>query len=247
MDEAIVTTSWDDGHPLDLKLAELLKKYDIPATFYIPIDNVERECMNPQQISEIAQSFDVGGHSYHHVNLTRISPKEAEKEVIEGKKRLEEIIGREVISFCYPRGSFSHEIIDIVKGAGFIGGRTTKLFTRGLKNPFKMGTTVYAKDLWFAAYVKHSATSLDPNLFLFMIKNNLFFKSWDRIATGTLDFVINNGGVWHLWGHSWEIDDNNDWGKLEAVLHQINALSKESLKVDNSQLLRIYANNRERD
>ena len=247
MHEAIVTTSWDDGHPSDLKLAELLKRYDIPATFYIPIDNTEGECMNTQQISEIAQSFDVGGHSYNHVNLTKIPPKEAEKEIMEGKRRLEEIIGKEVISFCYPKGSFNHEIINIAKGAGFVGARTVKLFDRSINDPFKMGTTVYAKDLWFAAYIKHLATSLDPSLFLFMIKNNLFFKGWDRIATETLDFVIKNGGVWHLWGHSWEIDGNNDWGKLEAVLYQINTLSKESLKVDNSQLLRIYANNREGD
>ncbi len=240
MDEAIVTTSWDDGHPSDLKLAELLKRYDIPATFYIPIDNMETECMNPQQISEVAQSFDVGGHSYHHVDLTKISPKEAEKEIMEGKRRLEEIIGKEVISFCYPRGSFSHEIIDIVKGAGFIGGRTTKLFTRGLKNPFKMGTTVYAKDLCLAAYVKHSVTSLDSSLFLFLLKNNLFIKGWNRIATETLDFVMENSGIWHLWGHSWEIDGNDDWGRLEEVLCRISTLSKQALKLSNSQLLRKY-------
>jgi len=77
-DKAIITTSWDDGHPLDWKLAELLKKYDIPATFYIPVKNVERECMNPRQMVEIAQSFDVGEHTYHHFDLTRISLQEAE-------------------------------------------------------------------------------------------------------------------------------------------------------------------------
>lgn len=48
MDKAIVTTSWDDGHPSDLKLAELLKRYDVPATFYIPIDNRERVKMSSE-------------------------------------------------------------------------------------------------------------------------------------------------------------------------------------------------------
>jgi len=245
MHEAIVTTSWDDGHPSDLKLAELLKRYDIPATFYIPIDNMETECMNPQQINEIAQSFDVGGHTYHHVKLTQISPKEAEREIVEGKKRLEEIIGRELLSFCYPRGRFNDKIINEVNQAGFIGGRTVKLFTRSIKDSFKMSTMVYAKDLSFPVYVKHCATSPDPSLFLFMLKNNLLFKDWDRIATETLEFVIENGGVWHLWGHSWEIDGNNDWGRLEEVLCQISMLSKEALKLNNSQLLRICANTRQ--
>ena len=35
--DILITTSWDDGHPLDLRLAELLHKYDVPATFYIPV------------------------------------------------------------------------------------------------------------------------------------------------------------------------------------------------------------------
>ena len=40
MKKTIVTTSWDDGHKLDLKLAALLKKYNIKGTFYIsPHDN----------------------------------------------------------------------------------------------------------------------------------------------------------------------------------------------------------------
>lgn len=238
MSKAIITTSWDDGHPLDLKLAELLQRYAIPATFYIPIDNIERQGMNTQEIREIAQSFDVGGHTYHHIDLTRIARTEAEREIVEGKRRLEEIIGKEVISFCYPRGSFNHEIINIAKGAGFVGARTVKLFDRSINDPFKMGTTVYAKDLWFAAYIKHLATPLDPSLLRFMIKNNLFFKGWGRIATGTLDFVIRNGGVWHLWGHSWEIDDNNDWGRLKKVLLKISMLPQEVERVSNSQLIR---------
>lgn len=33
-------------------------------------------------------------------------------------------------------------------------------------------------------------------------------------------FLDNNwpGGVFHLWGHSWEIEHNKDWGRLERVL-----------------------------
>ena len=61
VDEAIVTTSWDDGHPLDLKLAELLGRYHIPTTFCIPIDNVERECMSPDEMRQIGDSSTLEG------------------------------------------------------------------------------------------------------------------------------------------------------------------------------------------
>ncbi len=239
MEKAIVTTSWDDGHPLDLKLAEMLGKYDIAATFYIPIERVKRGCMNPDEIREIGESFDIGGHTYHHVDLTRVSIKEAGKEIVESKGRLEEITGRESLSFCYPRGRFSDEVINIVEQAGFIGARTVRSLTRGIKDPFRMGTMVHAADWWFAPYIKHSLASRDLRLFGFMLKNNLFFKGWDRIAIETLSFVIKNGGIWHLWGHSWEIDSNNDWGRLEEVLRRVGALSKQAIKVNNSQLLRM--------
>lgn len=244
MEKAIITTSWDDGHPLDLKLAGLLRRYDISATFYIPIDNVERECLNPDEIREIGESFDIGGHTYHHVNLPRVSIKEREREIVESKRRLEEITGRELLSFCYPYGRFNDQVISIVKEAGFIGARTVKSLTRSIKDPFEMGSIVHAKDWWFASYIKDSLASQDLRLFFFMLKNNLFSKGWDRIAIETLDFIIENGGVWHLWGHSWEIDSNSDWGRLEEVLRRIGALSKEVRKVNNSQLLRICADKR---
>jgi peptidoglycan/xylan/chitin deacetylase (PgdA/CDA1 family) len=242
MDKAVVTTSWDDGHPLDLKLAELLQKYDVPATFYIPIDNIERECMNPQQIREIARSFDIGGHTYHHLALTKISLQEVEKEVVEGKKRLEDIIGREVISFCYPRGKYNDKTINIVKVAGFMGARTVRSATRRIKDPFKMSTTAYAASwhLGLAPYFRQSMYSRDFRMFRFMLGNNLLLNVWDKVAIKTLEFVVDNGGIWHLWGHSWEVEENKDWAKLEGIFHIVGSLSKEIKRIDNSQLLKMY-------
>ena len=239
MSGAIITTSWDDGHPLDLNLAELLHKYDIPATFYIPSSNSERKVMDSREIREIAQHYDVGGHTMHHVNLTQISPREAKREVVEGKKMLEEIIGRELFPFSYPWGSFDSNVINIVKDAGFIGARTTNSITRRLKDPYKMSFTIAAANWGVAPYVKHSIASGDFKLFNFMLKNALFFKQWDQIAIRTLDFIIGNGGIWHLCGHSWEIDDNSDWVRLETVLHRLKTLLTYTEKVNNSQLIRM--------
>ncbi len=102
MDNVIVTTSWDDGHSADPRLAELLDKYDVPATFYVPIHNSERALMSHQQINEIAQVFDIGGHSYNHVNLTKLPSTEVSMEITECKKTLENVAGKEISSFSYP-------------------------------------------------------------------------------------------------------------------------------------------------
>jgi len=240
VNETIVTTSWDDGGLEDVRLADLLQKYNVSATFYIPIDNVERQCLKRQEIREIAEFFDVGGHTYHHVDLTRVTLREAEKEIVDGKEELEGLIGRKLFSFCYPRGKHSEEVINQVKAAGFAGARTIKSCTTKVKDPFRVGTTVHARDFVFAHYVKQAITSFDSGLFSFLLRKNLFFESWDRIALETLDFVIQNGGVWHLWGHSWEIEDHEQWEKLTNVLRGINSLPDNILKVNNSRLIEIF-------
>ena len=43
MKQTYITTSWDDGHPLDLRVAELLTKYGLHGTFYIPKAARERD------------------------------------------------------------------------------------------------------------------------------------------------------------------------------------------------------------
>src|SRR5207237_6708341 len=68
-----VTTSWDDGHKLDVRLAALLKKYGIKGTFYIcPQDQEfkDEDLLSPQDILSISQDFEIGGHTITHPHLT---------------------------------------------------------------------------------------------------------------------------------------------------------------------------------
>jgi peptidoglycan/xylan/chitin deacetylase (PgdA/CDA1 family) len=237
VDEAILTTSWDDGHPLDLRLADLLMKYSIPATFYIPLENAGRQVMEASQIREIAGSFDVGAHTSHHVVLTALSEQAVRREVIDSKKRLEDITGRAVSCFCYPLGRFNVTTARTVREAGFTGARTTRALTRRVGDPYRFGTTVHAKDWWVGPYLLHSAAERDLSLTAFMVAGNLFFRGWDRVAVETLRFVSTNGGVWHLWGHSCEIEENGDWERLESVLEAASILFEQASRMDNAQLL----------
>jgi len=263
MNEVIITTSWDDAHPLNLKVGKLLKKYGIPATFFISIKNIgigrefrylkERKSMTFNQIKKIAKDFDVGGHTLSHTDLTRVSKERAEEEVLEGKKILEDIIGKEVVSFCYPWGSYNKSTIELVKKCGFKGAKTIDIFRREIKNPFEIGTMVHAAQHRRRSYVfnltKKFINLNDLKLLFFISKNHLFDKSWDQIAIKTLEFVIKNGGIWHLWGHSWEIEMNNDWKKLEDVFKKVKKMTdKKNVKfMDNSQLILNFLNLKNRD
>lgn len=222
MKKVVIATSWDDGHPLDVELATLLRRYGIPATFYIPVNGTERGRLDEEQIKAIAEHFEVGAHTVNHLDLTRIPLKNAEVEIVNSKKVLEEIIGRKVTSFSYPWGQYNKEIIKLVKKAGFVNARTVKQLavTNNQKKTFAMTTTVHAANHTRRHYLKQLSTSRDLGFSLFFIKNNLFAKSWDEIAVKTLDYVVERGGVWHLWGHTYEVD----WVKLERVFKKISQL-----------------------
>src|SRR5436190_13479271 len=89
---ACITTSWDDGHPLDLRVAELLAKYDLRGTFYVP-RSAERGTMTAAQIRELSGAFEVGAHTLHHVVLTRAPEAQARQEIAGSKSWLEDLTG----------------------------------------------------------------------------------------------------------------------------------------------------------
>jgi peptidoglycan/xylan/chitin deacetylase (PgdA/CDA1 family) len=240
LDKCVITTSWDDGCPLDLKVAELLQKYSVPATFYLPVINQERPSLPAAGIRELARYFDIGGHSYHHVDLTRLSIDSARNEIRNGKRGLEEITGKELATFSYPYGRYNNRIKQAVKECGFKGARTIKGLVRRITDPFQMGTMANTTSYFFARYPWQAMAAGDYSLLFFILKKNLSLQNWDRIALETLDFVSHNGGIWHFWGHSWEIDENREWNKLSDVLKAAGSLQQDALKVDNSQLLRIF-------
>ena len=101
-----VTSSWDDGSPYDVKLAELLSSYVMPATFYIAPGYKKHKLMTNAQIARLAKNkfFEVGGHTYSHPELSHISDVEQFQEIKRGKEELFKITRRPVTSFSYPSG-----------------------------------------------------------------------------------------------------------------------------------------------
>jgi hypothetical protein len=48
--------------------------------------------------------------------------------------------------------------------------------------------------------------------------------------------VCRRGGVFHLWGHSWEIAENKEWPQLERCLAYLGKHKDQALCVTNSEL-----------
>lgn len=215
----VVTTSWDDGHKLDLRLAKLLKHYGIGGTFYIAphdFESLESERLNDNEIIALAENFEIGAHTMTHRSLPLLSFSEARNEIIDSKKYLEKIIAKPVLSFCYPRGKYTSEHVRLVKESGFILARTVKRFALSISNdPFELATSIHTYNHFLDVLGVLNFAKWNPLVFF------RYYRKWDILAMAMFDKVVAEGGVFHLWGHSWEIDEYNDWEKIEHVFKYI--------------------------
>ena len=238
MKKIIVTTSWDDGHKLDIRLAELLKKYNIQGTFYVTSKNREKkkeDILSEEQIALLSKSVEIGAHTMTHGLLTHLSDKTARSEINDSKKYLEKITGKTISTFCYPRGSYYHKHVKMVHEAGFAYARTVKRHSFGTQGfPFEAQTTIHTYNHWSDLWKIARFVNFNP------LKIFKYFQ-WDELAKAMFDRVCKTGGVFHLWGHSWEIDGHNDWERLEDVLRYI-AHKKDVQYLTNGELASVQQN-----
>lgn len=76
--------------------------------------------MSPAQRSElVSYGMEIGSHSYTHRKLGRVPVADLAHETRDSKLRLEDELGREVCTFCYPYGSFNRAVLRAVQEAGY--------------------------------------------------------------------------------------------------------------------------------
>ena len=213
-----VTTSWDDGHKLDAKLAALLEKYGIRGTFYIAPRNLEIEPadrLSQAGVRELAQRFEIGGHTLSHQRLPLIPEAAAAEEMRAGKQELEATTGTAVTSFCYPRGEYTRAHVAQAREFGIRLARTVRRSSLEPGPPLELGTTVNA-------YAHRVDGPLALRLSRYRPRAAVrLYLEWDELAFSWFELSLARGGVYLLWGHSWEVEARGDWRRLERVLDHI--------------------------
>jgi peptidoglycan/xylan/chitin deacetylase (PgdA/CDA1 family) len=220
----VVTTSWDDGDPHDLRIAELLRSRDLPATFYVPIIGYrQRKTLAAADLRALSSvGFEIGAHTVSHTNLPRLGPKELDREVRTCKETLEQTLGSGVLMFCYPNGRYDAEVIRQVKKAGYAGARTTRMLSVTAEFlPFEMPTTVQAYPHPRVGYLRNLGRAGNiTGLFKYVTELSRF-ESWVDLGKRLFSEVLEHGGVWHLYGHSWEIDELRIWDDLREIFDYV--------------------------
>jgi len=220
----IVTTSWDDGEKYDLRVAELLKSRGIAATFYVPITPyLGRLSLTHADLRSLSdQGFEIGAHGFSHKHLWKLPSAELESEIAPCKPILEDIIGAEVPMFCYPRGRYDSEVIRALKKAGYRGARTVQMLATGLEfDPFEMPTTIQIAPHPPSSYLKNLLRGQKASRMRTLITNVRLLGDWLELGKTIFDSVLQSGGVWHLYGHSQEIDELGLWKGLENILDYV--------------------------
>lgn len=216
----LMTTSWDDGHPLDFRIAELLTKYGLTGTFYVPRTS-QKQVMLPEQVRQLSGTFEIGAHTLDHVYLDRVPREEAQRQIVDSRRWIADTTGTQCLAFCFPGGRFSQSHLEMARDAGYIIARTVELlslqtprFTSGL---YLLPTSIQAFPHNWKDYARNS---LRRNALWHAVEANVLSRSraWQDVAKDLFERARNQGGVFHLWGHSWEMEENEQWRQLEGFL-----------------------------
>jgi peptidoglycan-N-acetylglucosamine deacetylase len=219
----IVTTSWDDGNHCDLKVAEILRARQVGGTFYVPITPHEKDpALSHAQLRDLsAAGFEIGAHGFSHKLLWKLSNEELAAEIAPCRPALEDIIGAEVRMFCYPKGRYDANTIQCLKQAGYQGARSNRMLSTRLDfDPFAMPTTVQISHSR-SGYIKNALRAGKLEALRFCVTHVSRLDNWVELGKKLFDHVVENGGVWHLYGHSHEIQDQNLWKELEEIVDYV--------------------------
>lgn len=220
----VVTTSWDDDAVSGMRVAELLGEKKMRGTFYVPTGQLDggSRFTAANLRSLVADGFEIGAHTISHRVLTEISPSELEKEVGGCKPVLEQMLGKEVVMFCYPRGRFNASVVRELQRAGYGGARTTRMLcVDAAFSPFEMPTTVQAYPHTRSNYLRNMARLGGISGVVQSVPEMISFESWIQLGKKFFDRVLRDGGVWHLYGHAWELEKLNLWAQLKEMLDYV--------------------------
>jgi peptidoglycan/xylan/chitin deacetylase (PgdA/CDA1 family) len=114
---------WRDAHEHALPV---LRKLGMTATFFVTTDHLRRGLEDPVRMSAaqlrelVTAGMSIGGHSRTHPDLTRVSEARAREEIAGCKADLEDVLGRSVPTFAYPRGTFNRRVVELTREAGYV-------------------------------------------------------------------------------------------------------------------------------
>lgn len=193
--------SIDDYDQDNTQIARELEKLGLYATFFI--ETLTQGAR--QQIEELsARGHEIGSHTLSHPSdLKAIPIEEARSEIEASKRQIEVWTGKECKAFCYPRGRYNPEVIELVKAAGYTEARTTIVLKTTNENPYRLDTTIHVSDT----------------------RTEYKGRPWEIMADFYWAHVKKHGGYFHIWGHAKEMIRQ---GQLQNFINFLRKITHEN-------------------
>lgn len=117
-----ILLTFDDGFRSQYDVVfPLLKKYQIPATFFVLSRGTEHVYLSKEMLKEMSESplVTIASHTERHAFLAHVSAQRRHEEIVTSKKELEQLLKQPVPYFAYPYGDWNTVVMNEVKQAGY--------------------------------------------------------------------------------------------------------------------------------
>lgn len=197
--------TYDDGVTQDLRFVELLNRYGLKGTF-----NLNSELMrtgfawthpNGMEVKRLGvdtarwlyRGHEIASHTLTHPYMHGLSEEDLLRQLGEDKRNLETWFGREVAGFAVPFDHYSGLIADSAAKCGFEYARMSEF-----SHSYAPCRDYY---FWQTGFYH-----IEPGLAEFVAG---FLETEEELA------------VCQIVGHSYDLDAENLWGTMEAVLRRV--------------------------
>jgi len=194
-----LTLSYDDGVEQDMRLIEILNRYNLKGTFNLNSglqsksselargDVVIRR-MNVAGLPELYRGHEIAVHSLTHPHLEGLDKETMINEIMQDKINLERIFNTEICGMAYPFGTFNDTVVEAVRECNL-------LYARGVKSTLSFD--IPQDLLAYQPTIKHTDSPLM------------------ELAEYFIRLKPSKPQVFYLWGHSFEFDVDNNWQTIE--------------------------------
>lgn len=207
-----VTFSYDDAVTQDIRLIELLNKYDLKCTFNLNSGLLGKKGMlsreglriahykiHPEDVRTVYEGHEIAAHTLTHPSLPKQEDAEVIRQVEEDRLRLSELAGYEVVGMAYPGGGVNND------------DRVAKLIKEntGIK---------YARTITTTGNFEPQANlyRFDPSVY------HLHFDAMMELGERFLATESKTPQIFYIWGHAYEMDYAPDyWIRLEEFFKLI--------------------------
>jgi peptidoglycan/xylan/chitin deacetylase (PgdA/CDA1 family) len=213
-DRVLLTTSWDDGNPLDVRIADTLEQFGLVGTFYASTGPDGRRLINDQDLAS-GTKHELGAHSQNHTIFPEL-PRSALADGIHWADEEMSRFGGVGSLVAPPRGKTNASASRFIGQLGFAVGTGAIVGSGGVTRnsleptfqlyPREWKTTarncVYRRRLPMSSLLVPGARKASPE---------------DRFHQMLLAAPERQRYV-HVWGHAADIHRLNLWGALRDLL-----------------------------